>query len=49
MHLVLNMYTFLMVLSLVLGCLAIPPIPARFNLLAASWVAFLVAQFFLAR
>ena len=49
MHIALNFYSFLMLLALVLGILAIPPVPARFNLLAASWVCFLIAQFFLTR
>lgn len=46
MHIALNMHTFLLILALVLGCLAIPPIPAKFNLLAASWVCYLLACFF---
>lgn len=46
MHIALNMHTFLILLALVLGCLAIPPIPAKFSLLAASWVCFLLSVFF---
>jgi len=41
-----NAYTILLVFSLVLGILAIPPLPSRFNLLAASWCCFLLAVFF---
>jgi hypothetical protein len=41
-----SIHVFLLILALVLGCLAIPPIPSRFNLLAASWVAYLLACFF---
>lgn len=46
MHIALNTHLFFLILALVLGCLAIPPIASRFNLLAASWVAYLIAQFF---
>lgn len=41
-----NIHTFLIILALVLGILAVPPIPSRFNLLAASWVAYLLSVFF---
>lgn len=46
MNLHMSVHLFCLILALVLGFLAIPPIPSRYNLLAASWVAFLIAQFF---
>jgi hypothetical protein len=39
-------HLFFLILALVLGVLAIPPIASRYNLFAASWTAFLIAQFF---
>jgi hypothetical protein len=45
-HGVLNWHVVLLIAALIFGCLAIPPIPAKFNLLAASWVCYLLALFF---
>lgn len=47
MHIALNSHFFFLVLALVLGLLACLEVPSpRFNLLAGSFTAFLVAQFF---
>ncbi len=48
MHIALNGHFFFLVLALVLGILATFNVPSspRFNLLAGSFTAFLIASFF---